>query len=140
MSGPKRGPNVPPEVHERVVRDFLARQKAKAEQDAADQRLAEEAGVPVSAIRQARAEKAAAELATKRDRDLAVARVVVGLPAEPTRMAGRKRPGPPLMVSREEVAATRARLEAEDRPSGERSIATALGVSREAVRHALGKR
>lgn len=47
--------------------------------------------------------------------------------------------GPRPMVAAEEVEAMRQKLEADDMPSGERSIAKALGVSRDAVRYALGK-
>jgi hypothetical protein len=51
----------------------------------------------------------------------------------------RTRPGPPGSTTRAAVEAMRQRLEADDKPSGERAIADALGVSRGAVRYALGK-
>lgn len=47
--------------------------------------------------------------------------------------------GPAPITSLEEVEKTRAQLKKDGRPSGERSIASALGVSRDAVRYALGK-
>ncbi len=55
--------------------------------------------------------------------------------AEPTR----QRPGPDPMTSLAEVEATREMLAAAGQPSGERSIAKWLGVSRDAVRYAQGK-
>jgi hypothetical protein len=53
----------------------------------------------------------------------------------------RPRPGhgPAPMVSAELVLATQARLMADGKPYGERAVAKALGVSRSAVRYALGK-
>lgn len=48
-------------------------------------------------------------------------------------------PGPRGIVSKAEVEAKRVELVANDEPAGERSIARALGVSRDAVRYALGK-
>lgn len=47
--------------------------------------------------------------------------------------------GPGPMTTALEVARKRQELEDDGKPSGERSIATALGVSRDAVRYALGK-
>jgi len=47
--------------------------------------------------------------------------------------------GPPPMTTREEVERTRRDLASRERPAGERSIAAELGVSRDAVRYALGK-
>jgi hypothetical protein len=49
------------------------------------------------------------------------------------------RSGPRPMVSREEVERTRRELLDDRWPAGERSIAKVLGVSRDAVRYALGK-
>jgi hypothetical protein len=49
------------------------------------------------------------------------------------------RPGPQPITTREEVEAERRRLVEEGKPAGERSIAKALGVGRDAVRYALGK-
>jgi hypothetical protein len=47
--------------------------------------------------------------------------------------------GPAPMVSAELVLTTQARLMADGKPYGERAVAKALGVSRSAVRYALGK-
>jgi hypothetical protein len=52
---------------------------------------------------------------------------------------GRKRPGPPPASALPMVEEARRALASEGRPSGERSIAQRLGVSRGAVRHAQGK-
>ena len=51
-----------------------------------------------------------------------------------------RRPGPRPATTREEVDAKRAELTSDlGRPPGERMIADALGVTRDAVRYALGK-
>lgn len=50
-----------------------------------------------------------------------------------------ERPGPRPMTTAEEVELARQELEDRGMPSGERSIAKLLGVSRDAVRYALGK-
>jgi hypothetical protein len=47
--------------------------------------------------------------------------------------------GPAPMVSAELVLTTQARLMADGKPYSERAVAKALGVSRSAVRYALGK-
>jgi hypothetical protein len=62
----------------------LHRLNADARQRAEDQRLAEVAGVSVSAIRAARVEKAERAAYAKRERELAAARAIVGRPS-PTR-------------------------------------------------------
>ena len=49
------------------------------------------------------------------------------------------RPGPDPMTTLAEVEATRQILAAAGQPSGERSIATRLGVSRDAMRYVQGK-
>jgi hypothetical protein len=49
------------------------------------------------------------------------------------------RHGPRPMTNPAEIHAKRAELLAAEQPHGERSIAKALGVSRDAVRYALGK-
>lgn len=51
----------------------------------------------------------------------------------------RKARGPKPMTSALEVARTRQRLKDAGKPYGERTIALELGVSRDAVRYALGK-
>ena len=51
----------------------------------------------------------------------------------------RQRPGPDPMTTLAEVEATREILSGAGQPSGERSIAKWLGVSRDAVRYAQGK-
>jgi hypothetical protein len=115
----------------------LRRLNADARQRAEDLRLAETAGVSVSAIREARAEKAEREAYRRRELELAAARAIVGTPPPP--VAGVRRRGPRPMTTRAKVEAKRAELEADGEPAGERSIAKALGVSRDAVRFALGK-
>lgn len=55
------------------------------------------------------------------------------------RQGAEPRPGPRPLVERADVLAARAELEAAGLPAGERSIAARLGVSRDAVRYALGK-
>lgn len=55
------------------------------------------------------------------------------------RQGAAPRPGPRPLVERADVLAARAELEAAGLPAGERSIAARLGVSRDAVRYALGK-
>lgn len=49
------------------------------------------------------------------------------------------RPGPKPSTTAEAVEAERRRLEQDGAPAGERSIAEKLGVSKGAVRYALGK-
>ena len=72
------------------------------------------------------------------------ARTDLGLPEpEPvphgdSGVAARNR-GPRPMTTRAEVEAKRSELDAANRWSGERSIGLELGVSRDAVRYALGK-
>ncbi len=58
--------------------------------------------------------------------------------ASPAAKSG-PRPGPSQATSLPKVEAARERLAAQGRRCGERSIATELGVSRGAVRYALGK-
>ncbi|MBF6604203.1 MAG: hypothetical protein IVW53_01285 [Chloroflexi bacterium] len=53
--------------------------------------------------------------------------------------SGEGKPGPQPMVTAGDVARTRQELASWGRPAGERSIADELGVSRDAVRYALGK-
>jgi hypothetical protein len=55
------------------------------------------------------------------------------------RSSGQGKPGPRPMTTREQIERTRQELASRDRPAGERSIADELGVSRDAVRYALGK-
>jgi len=59
-------------------------------------------------------------------------------PVVPSRQ-GKPRPGPRPLVSRSEVEAARAELVERGLPAGERKLAERLGVSRDAVRYALGK-
>ena len=49
------------------------------------------------------------------------------------------RPGPPPLLTKAQVDKKRAELAADGLPCGERSLAAALGASRDAVRSALGK-
>jgi hypothetical protein len=49
------------------------------------------------------------------------------------------RPGPPPITTPQAVEQTRRELESQGQSTGERSIAHELGVSRDAVRYALGK-
>jgi hypothetical protein len=129
-----------------VVDAFLRRQAAQqareaeeaAEVEAIYQKALDAGEKPPTprAIREAVAARDAAAAKAERERDGAAARRIVGVPTEAAAAPG---PGPKPMVARGTVETTRRDLETEGEPSGERSIATRLGVSRDAVRYALGK-
>jgi hypothetical protein len=71
--------------------------------------------------------------------DAAVLPVVLNNIMPITMEGTEKKGGPSPMTTEEEVERMRAELVAAGKPSGERSIAAALGVSRDAVRYAEGK-
>lgn len=98
--------------------------------EAKERAEAEAAGTTVAAMRQAKAERRARTREREAVADLSRARDHVE----------RGRRGPRPMTTAEEVERVRAELEASPGESpGERSIAKRLGVSRDAVRYALGK-
>jgi hypothetical protein len=71
--------------------------------------------------------------------DADAVRALVNEMAPPRATRQPSRPGPPPMATGDQVEAMRELLAASRRPSGERSIARELGISRDAVRYALGK-
>lgn len=76
------------------------------------------------------------------DEDRAIARAEIDAEADVATASvplTPERNDPRQMTTREEVEAARRGLEKDGKPSGERSIAAALGISRDAVRYALGK-
>lgn len=73
------------------------------------------------------------------ERNRAAARREDAAPAPEPPAAGASARGPRPMTTPEEIVQAKRRLEAAEKPSGERPIAKELGVSRDAVRYALGK-
>lgn len=79
------------------------------------------------------------ELAERDEVRRLVKRVDAGLIAEAEGRVDAIAHGPPPMTTADEVERIRRRLVEDERPAGERSIAKEIGVSRDAVRYALGK-
>lgn len=118
-----------PRLTEQALTSLLKTRHGRAADDERLALRAHEIGSTVSALRQAEVEAKAERLEAGRVEALRRARAATGSPQS----------GPQPMTTIPEVERARRDLQAEGVWAGERSIARKLGVSRDAVRYALGK-